>query len=68
MVITETTTRQCCQPQDLITIVSSPAVGIIPVSKPQRAQKQCRYCGMRYILHWYIDAAGDRDYDWIPDI
>jgi hypothetical protein len=54
MVITETTTRQCCQPQDLITINNN--------------QRQCRHCGRLFVRKWFTDAAGDRDYDWIPDI
>ena len=29
-------------------------------------QRQCRYCGRRFIRKWKTDAAGDTDYGWIP--
>lgn len=28
-------------------------------------QRQCRYCGRRFIRKWKTDAAGDLDYEWV---
>lgn len=48
--ITETTTRQCCQSHDLVSVRIA----------------QCRHCGQWYRHQRYTDAAGDSDMEWVP--
>ena len=67
--IIETTTRWCCQPQDIVADVLHPET-IHPTFKPGAHNpprfKVCRHCGQRYEYHSFTDAAGSSDSTYRP--
>ena len=55
MVITETITisRECCQPQDIVTMAGN------------QRRSRCMHCGQEFRQRQFCDAAGDMDYEWV---
>jgi len=58
MIITETITisRECCQPQDLVTVAGN------------NRRSRCMHCGQEFWQRWFCDAAGDMDYETVKKI
>ena len=61
MKITETITRECCQPRkDLCPVEGSPLRG------RQHEYVFCKHCGRCFEFHTFMDAAGSTDWDYKP--
>lgn len=65
--VTETCTRPCCMPQDLVPDLAH-LERIHPDSPPHSwnflRYQVCRHCGQRYEYESFVDAAGSRDWHY----
>lgn len=63
MRIKVTEERECCQPQDL-----RPLHGCEMVNFNIPKVKFCIHCGRRHRYESFMDAAGSRDYHYMPEL